>query len=123
MTVRSQIRLVLADKPSKCGEMEKEAFYKDVRTSSFGVLKVVEPVLGDIVGEGIIGVGSAQKGLDGKKNSANLKSRCPLILKDVQTDAAELVDVRVIDLRQKANFGGVHGVVLSKEELQFENAT
>lgn len=44
-----------------------------------------------------------------------------LTLQDVEADTAELVDVRVVDLCQKANLGGRHGVFLGQEQLQLED--
>jgi len=46
-----------------------------------------------------------------------------LTLENIETDTAKLVDIWVIDLCQKADLGGSHGVVVWKKELEFEDAT
>jgi hypothetical protein len=45
-----------------------------------------------------------------------------LTLQDVQADAAELVDVWMVDLGEESDLGGSHGVVVGKEELELEGA-
>lgn len=40
----------------------------------------------------------------------------------VQANAAEAVDVGVVDFGQEADFGRGHGVVVWQEELEFEDA-
>jgi hypothetical protein len=47
-------------------------------------------------------------------------SRVMPTLQNVQADAAELVDVWVVDLGKEADFGWCHGVVIRKEELELE---
>lgn len=44
-----------------------------------------------------------------------------LTLQDVEADTAELVNVGVVDLGQKANLRGRHGVFLGQEQLQLED--
>jgi hypothetical protein len=44
--------------------------------------------------------------LDGQQDSANLQRRAPLVLENVEADAAQLVNVGMVDLCQKAHFGG-----------------
>lgn len=101
---------------------ETKESYEKKRTSIFSILRGAEPVLCDIVGKRVLGVGSTQKGLDWKQNGTNLKSRSPLILEDVQADATQLVDIGVVDLRQKTNLGCVHRVILRQEQLQLKKA-
>jgi hypothetical protein len=43
-------------------------------------------------------------------------------LQDVQANAAELVDVGVVDLGEETDFGRRHGVVVGKEQLELEGA-
>lgn len=40
---------------------------------------IVLPTLGNIVGERVVGVGSAEEGLDRKEDSANLESGGPVV--------------------------------------------
>ena len=44
-------------------------------------------------------------------------------LKNVEADAAQLIDVGVKDLGQEADLGRRHGVVVGEEQLEFEDAT
>lgn len=41
--------------------------------------------------------------LDAEKHCPDLEGGRPLVLEDVETDAAQLVDVRVVDFRQEAH--------------------
>ena len=43
-------------------------------------------------------------------------------LKHVETDAAETVDVGMIDFGQEADFRRCHGVVVWEEEFEFEDS-
>lgn len=43
-------------------------------------------------------------------------------LQDIQTDTAQLIDVRVEDLGEEANLGRSHGVVVGEEQLELEDA-
>lgn len=45
-----------------------------------------------------------------------------LTLQDVQTDSTEAVDVGMVDLCEEANLGWCHGIVIRKEEFEFENS-
>lgn len=44
-----------------------------------------------------------------------------LTLENVEANAAQPVDVGVVDLSQEAHFGRCHGVVVWKKELEFED--
>lgn len=80
------------------------------------------PHLGDVVRQRIVGIGAAQQRLDGEQHRADLQRRTPLVLQDVQADPAQFVDVRVVDLREEADVGGIQGVVLREEQLELEEA-
>jgi hypothetical protein len=45
-----------------------------------------------------------------------------LTLQNIEANAAQPVDVGVIDLGQEADLGGCHRVVVWQEKLEFENA-
>lgn len=45
-----------------------------------------------------------------------------LTFENVKTNAAESVDIWVIDLGKEADFGWGHGVVVGKEQLELEDA-
>jgi hypothetical protein len=46
-----------------------------------------------------------------------------LTLEDVETNAAQSVNVGVVDLGKEADLGWGHGVVIWEEELELENTT
>ena len=71
-----------------------------------GVCLVRLPVLGRVVGQRVVRVRRGKKGLNTEENRADLKGRAPLVLKDVKANAAQLVDVRMVDFGQKAHLGG-----------------
>lgn len=53
---------------------------------------VILPALGNVVGERVIGIGSAEESLDREEDSADLKSGGPvvyMIVLDITTDAIE----------------------------------
>jgi hypothetical protein len=46
-----------------------------------------------------------------------------LTLQNIQADAAETVDVGVVDLGQETDFGRGHRIVVGQEQLKTEDAT
>lgn len=46
-----------------------------------------------------------------------------LTLQHIKADTAELVDVRVVDLREKTDLGRRHWVIIWEEEFEVEDAT
>ena len=46
----------------------------------------------------------------------------PLIFQHVEANAADLVDVGMIDFCKKTNFWGHHGVTVRQEEFEFEES-
>lgn len=44
-----------------------------------------------------------------------------LTLQHVKADAAELVDIWVVDLGEKANLGGRHRIVIGEEEFEVKD--
>eukprot|EP01084_Bolivina_argentea_P143793 252456_1 len=87
-----------------------------------GILLVGLPVLRDVVGERVVGVGRRHEDLDAEEHLANLERGGPLVLDDIEADAAELVDVGVVDAGEEAHLGRDHGVLLGEEELEVEDA-
>ena len=67
--------------------------------SSESFLLVVDPLLGDAVVEGVVGVRGTEQGLNAKQHRADLESRGPLTLEDVEANATQLVNVGVVNLR------------------------
>ena len=45
-----------------------------------------------------------------------------LTLEHIETDPAQLVDIRMVDLGQKPDLGGRHRVIIGKEQLELEDA-
>lgn len=84
-----------------------------------------------------------QKRLDTQENSANLESRGPSILQDVQANSSKLINIGMVQLCEEANLKRRmnkrnkktktvlenknlwrnHGVISRKKQLQFENAS
>jgi hypothetical protein len=81
------------------------------------------PLLGHSLIKRIFWVGCAEESLDTEQNCADLESRRPVVLQNVQADATEPVDVGVIDASQKAYPRWAHGVVVREEELEVELST
>lgn len=80
------------------------------------------PLLGHGLVERIFWVGSTEQSLDTEQDCADLESRRPVVLQNVQADATQPVDVGVIDASQEAYPRWAHGVVVRKEELEVELA-
>lgn len=106
----------------RCGSVVHGVAARPVLGVADGLGLVDLPQLGHVVGQGVVGVGGRQQRLDGQQHGADLQRGAPLVLEDVQADAAQPVDVRVVDLGDEAHLGRGHGVVLGQEQLQFEEA-
>lgn len=100
---------------------------------------VLLPVLGHVGGQGVVGVGGTQQGLDRQQNGSDLQGGRPVVcgqvmsvsaramrgdsqsarvlltLQNIQADATQLVDVGVVDLGEETNLGGHHGIVVCQE--------
>jgi hypothetical protein len=55
------------------------------------------------------------------KSFGNYMRICPT-LQDIKADAAQPVDVWVVDFGEEADLGRSHGVVVGEEQLQLEDA-
>lgn len=109
-------------------------------------LFVLLPALCDVGSKRVVGVGRAEKGLDGQQNCSNLQGRGPVVFEEnvsvifvistrrfwiceistfqnIETDATELVDVGVEDFCEETDLWGCHGVVFGQKQLELENAT
>lgn len=80
------------------------------------------PHLGDVVRQRVVRIGAAQKRLDGEEHRADLQRGTPLVFQNIQTDSAQFVDVRVVDLGEEADAGGIQGIVFREEQFQLEQA-
>jgi hypothetical protein len=49
--------------------------------------------------------------------------KATLTLEDIEANAAQPVDIGVVDLSKEADLGGSHGVVVWQKELKFKYAT
>jgi len=87
------------------------------------VLLILLIVLCYICSKRVIGVRCAQKSLYRKKDSSDLKSRRPFVFQDVQADATQFIDIRVVDLGQKPDLRWSHRIFFWQKELQFEDST
>ena len=88
-----------------------------------GRLLVSLPGISNFLIQRIIQVGQRHQGLDWEQNRSDLESRRPLVLQDVETDSAKLVDVGVVDLGSEQNLWWDHGVLIWQEKLTVEDAT
>ena len=77
-------------------------------------------MLGHGLVERVFWVGSTKQSLNTEQDRADLESRRPVVLQNVQADAAEPVDVRVIDASQEADPRWAHRVVVREEQLEVE---
>jgi len=84
---------------------------------------ILNPLLRNIRGKRVVGIWGSEQGLDGEEDGADLESGGPVALEHIQTDAAELVDVGVVDLGQEADLWWGHGVVVWEKELELEYAS
>lgn len=91
------------------------------RRNSVGFILL--PLLRHIWCQWVVWVWCTKQCLDGEEDSADLKSWRPVAFEDVEADAAELVNVWVVDLGEETNLGWGHWVVVWEEELEVEDAT
>ena len=87
-----------------------------------GLFEVVLPDLSDLLVEGVVHVGGSHKRLDREQHGSNLQSGRPLVLEDVEANAAKLVNVWMVNLCAEKNLGWHHRVLLGQEELAVEHA-
>ena len=80
------------------------------------------PHFSNVVRERVVRVGRREQRLDRQQHRPDLQRRAPLVLEDVKADAAQFVNVGVVDLGEEAHLGWRHRIVLRQEELQFEDA-
>lgn len=83
---------------------------------------IVLPVICNGLIQGIVDVWCGHERLDREQDGLDLQGGAPLVLEDVEADAAEAIDVRVVDLRAEENFRRDERVLLWQEELQVEEA-
>eukprot|EP00315_Gephyrocapsa_oceanica_P012014 CAMPEP_0185288548 /NCGR_PEP_ID=MMETSP1363-20130426/3459_1 /TAXON_ID=38817 /ORGANISM="Gephyrocapsa oceanica, Strain RCC1303" /LENGTH=111 /DNA_ID=CAMNT_0027884427 /DNA_START=356 /DNA_END=691 /DNA_ORIENTATION=+ len=81
------------------------------------------PHLGNLVVQRVVRVRGRQQRLDREQHGSDLQRGAPLVFEDVQADAADLVDVGMVHLRQEAHLWRRHRVLLGQEELQAEDAS
>ena len=103
---------------SRVGVLESPGF-----SLVFSSLFVSFVVFGDTFVKGILEVRVGHEGLNGEEDRSDLESGTPLVLEDIETDAAKLVDVRVVDLSAEKNLRRSHRVVFGEEELTVEKTT
>lgn len=68
-----------------------------------GHLLILAPLPSDALVERVVRVWGAQQSLHRDQHGSDLQGRGPLVLKDVEADAAELVYVWVVDLGEEAD--------------------
>lgn len=81
------------------------------------------PLLRHCLIERVLRVGGSQQCLYAEQDGAYLQSWRPIILQYVKTDAAETVDVGVVDASEETYSGRAHGIVVWEEQFQLKNST
>ena len=61
--------------------------------------------------------------LNGKENCSDLQSRAPLVLENVKTDSAKLVNVGVVDASGEGELGRFERVVCGEIDIEEEHST
>merc|ERR1719482_2476193 len=80
------------------------------------------PMIRYVVRERVVRIRRAQQRLDAQQYRPDLQGWAPLVLQDIQTDAAEPVNVRMVNFSQEPNLRRRHGILLGQEELQLKDA-
>jgi len=78
--------------------------------------------LGDLWHERVIRIGIRKQRTNRQQNFTNGQSRRPVVLQDVQTDAATGVDVAVINFGGETNLGRLERIIRRELDLQIEHA-
>ena len=68
-----------------------------------GARLVLPPLAGDGLVQGVVRVGRGEEGLNREQDGADLEGGRPLVFQDVQADAAQAVDVGVVDTGEEAD--------------------
>lgn len=68
-----------------------------------GAALVFPPLAGDGFVQGVVRVGRREQRLDRQQHGANLERGRPLVFEDVQADAAQAVNVGVVDAGEEAD--------------------
>jgi len=83
------------------------------------IVFVTLPVVGNFIGQWIIGIWHRHQRLDGQQHRLDLQCWAPALRgQRVQANSAQLINIGVIHLRQKSHLGRFHRVVLGQKELQ-----
>ena len=77
--------------------------------------------LSDIGDEGIVGIGIGEEGADAEQDLGDGEGGGPLVLEDVEADAAVGVDVAVVDAGGEVDLGGFEGVVGGEVDVEEED--
>jgi hypothetical protein len=74
----------------------------------------------DLRHERVVRVGVREQRADGQEHLRDGERGRPLLLEDVQTDAAARVHVAVVDFRGECDFRGLEGVVCGELDIEEE---
>lgn len=78
--------------------------------------------LSDVGDEGIVGVGVGEEGADAEQDLGDGEGGTPLVLEDVEADAAVRVDVAVVNAGGEVDLGRLEGVVGGEVDVEEEDA-
>ena len=78
--------------------------------------------LRDVRDEGVVRVGVGEEGADAEQHLGDGEGGTPLVLEDVEADAAVRVDVAVVDAGGEVDLGRLEGVVGGEVDVEEEDA-
>ena len=70
--------------------------------------------LGNLGHQGVVGVGIGEQRADAEKNLGDGKGRAPLLLEDIEADAALAIHVGMVHLRLEVHLGRLEGIIRRK---------
>lgn len=78
---------------------------------------------GNFRNQRIVGVGVSQQGANRQQHFGDSKSGRPLVLQNIQTDAAGVVNIAMVNLSNKLNFGCLKRVVGGEMNIEHEHSS
>ena len=88
-----------------------------------GTVLISLPMVSDWFVKWVIYIWGGHQSLNWKQDSLDLESWRPLVLEDIKTDTAELVNIWVVDLGSEEDLWWDHWVLLWQVKLKFEQSS